>query len=59
MDSDFFTAIFSIPKRSSAGEESTCNAGGPGSIPMMGRSAREGIRLPTVAFLGFSGGSAG
>ena len=43
MDSDFFTAIFSIPKRSSAGKESTCNAGGLGSIPRSGRSAREGM----------------
>ena len=28
---------------SSAGKESTCNAGDPGSIPGLGRSAGEGI----------------
>ena len=31
---------------SSAGEESTCNAGDPGSIPGLGRSAGEGIGYP-------------
>ena len=31
---------------SSAGKESTCNAGGPSSIPGLGRSAREGIGYP-------------
>ena len=31
---------------SSAGEESTCNAGDPGSIPGMGRSSGEGIGYP-------------
>ena len=31
---------------SSAGKESTCNAGDPGSIPGLGRSAREGIGHP-------------
>ena len=41
---------------SSAGKESTCNAGDPGSIPGLGRSARD--RLPTPVFLGFPGGSA-
>ena len=30
----------------SAGKESTCNAGDPGSIPGSGRSAREGIGYP-------------
>ena len=38
---------------SSAGKESTCNAGDPGSIPGLGRSPGEGIRLPTPVFLGF------
>ena len=28
---------------SSVGKESTCNAGNPGSIPELGRSAGEGI----------------
>ena len=32
--------------RSSAGKESACNAGDPGSIPGLGRSAREGIDYP-------------
>ena len=31
---------------SSAGEESACNAGDPGSIPGMGRSSGEGIGYP-------------
>ena len=31
---------------SSVGEESTCNAGQPGSIPGLGRSAGEGIGYP-------------
>ena len=31
---------------SSAGKESTCNAGNPGSIPGSGRSSREGIHYP-------------
>ena len=29
-----------------AGKESTCNAGDPGSIPELGRSAGEGIGYP-------------
>ena len=47
----------------SAGKESACNAGDPGSIPGSGRSPGEGIgyysnilRLPTPV-LGFPGGS--
>ena len=31
---------------SSAGKESACNAGGPGSIPGMGRSPGEGVGYP-------------
>ena len=31
---------------SSAGKESACNAGDPGSIPGLGRSAGEGIGYP-------------
>ena len=31
---------------SSVGKESTCNAGDPGSIPRLGRSAGEGISYP-------------
>ena len=30
----------------SAGKESACNAGDPGSIPGLGRSAEEGIGYP-------------
>ena len=37
--------------------ESTCNAGDLGSIPGLGRSAGEGIGLPTPVFLGFPGDS--
>ena len=38
---------------SSAGKESTCNAGDPGSIPESGRSTGRRDRLPTPVFLGF------
>ena len=44
---------------SSAGKEPACNAGDPGSIPGLGRSPEEEIRLPTPVFLGFSGGCDG
>ena len=40
---------------SSAGKESACNAGDPGSIPGSGSSPREGLLTPL--FLGFPGGS--
>ena len=33
---------------SSAGKESSCNAGNPGSIPGSGRPAREGIGYPLL-----------
>ena len=41
---------------SSADKESACNAGDPGSVPGLGRSARD--RLPIPVFLGFPDGSA-
>ena len=44
---------------SSAGKESTCNAGDAGSIPGSGRSPGEGIRLPTSVYLVFPGDSEG
>ena len=44
---------------SSAGKESSCNAGDPSSIPGLERSVGEGIGLPTPVFLGFRCGSAG
>ena len=44
---------------SSAGKESTCNAGDPSSIPGLERSTGERDRLPIPVFLGFPGGSAG
>ena len=44
---------------SSAGKESACNSGDPGSIPGRGRSTGEGIGYPTPVFLGFPCGSAG
>ena len=43
----------------SVGKESACNAGDPSSIPGLGRSDAEGIRLPTPVFLGFPHDSAG
>ena len=41
--------LFNLEKgfpNSSVGKESTCNAGEPGSIPGLGRFAREGISYP-------------
>ena len=40
------------------GKESICNAGDPSLIPGLGRSAGEGLGLPTPVFLGFTRGSA-
>ena len=51
------TPFFLVLNHSSAGEESTCSAGDPSSIPGSGRSPGEGIRIPTLVFLGFPGGS--
>ena len=45
--------------RSSAGKESTYNAGDCSLIPESEHSPGEGIGLPTPAFLGFFGGSYG
>ena len=45
--------------RSSAGKESTYNAGNPGSIPGSGRPSGEGISYPLQYSWGFPGGSAG
>ena len=39
---DLFDYLLGFPD-SSVGKESTCNAGDPGSIPGLGRSAGEGI----------------
>ena len=52
--------IYGLPPYpdSSAGKESTCNAGDPSSIPGSGRSAREGTGY-SLQFLGFPYGSAG
>ena len=43
---------------SSAGRESTCNAGDPDLIPSLGSSPGEGLGSP-LQFLGFPGGSDG
>ena len=40
------TMLFVSFPGSSAGKESTCNAGDPGSIPGSGRSSGEGIGYP-------------
>ena len=42
---------------SSAGKETACNAGDPGSIPGLERFPWGRDRLPTPVFLGFPGGS--
>ena len=44
---------------SSAGKESACNVGDPGSIPGLERSAGEGIGYLLQYFWAFPGGSAG
>ena len=44
---------------SSAGKEPACKAGGPGSIPGLGRSPGEEIGYPLQCSLGFPGGSDG
>ena len=41
-----FTAITVGFPQSSAGKESTCNAGDPGSTPRLGRSTEEGVGYP-------------
>ena len=38
--------VYNYNLHSSVGKESTCNAGDPGLIPGLGRSAREGIGYP-------------
>ena len=38
--------LFGLPRHSSAGKESACNAGDPSSIPESGRSAGKGIGYP-------------
>ena len=40
------TTKFTLSSESSVGKESTCNAGDPGLIPGLERSAGEGIRYP-------------
>ena len=45
----YFGLVVGFPD-SSVGKESTCNAGDPGSIPRLGRSAGEGKKLPTPLF---------
>ena len=44
---------------SSADKEPACNAEDPGSIPGSRKSLGEGIRLPTLVIMGFSGVSDG
>ena len=44
---------------SSAGKESTCNAGGPWFNSWVRKICWRRERLPTLVFLGFPGGSAG
>ena len=50
----FFSSFFNVPSKggiwgfpgSSAGKESACNAGDPGSIPGLRKSPGEGIGYP-------------
>ena len=46
----FHTLCSSVSLSGSDGKESTCDAGDPGSIPGLGRSAREGIGYPLQYF---------
>ena len=41
-----FNSLITLFPDSSVGKESTCNAGDPGSIPGLGRSAGEGVGYP-------------
>ena len=52
-----YEEIWTFPGNS-AGKKSSCNAGDPGSIPGLGRSAGEGISYPS-SILGLPCGSAG
>ena len=52
----FFSALH-YQTGSSAGKQSTCNAGDPGSNSWLGKSPWRRDRLPTPVFLGFPGGS--
>ena len=45
-DADLYHVANMVFVSSSAGKESTCNAGDPGSIPGSGRSAGEGVGYP-------------
>ena len=55
----FSSFSLSLPD-SSVGKEFACNAGDPGSILGLGRSAGEGRnKLPTLVFLAFPYGSGG
>ena len=53
---DTLVTLWTCSCDSSVGEESACNAGDPGSIPVSGRDRRRD-RLPTPVFMGFPGGS--
>ena len=55
-DHTLYHAVF---PHSSVGKESACNARDLGSIPGLGRSTADGVRLPTPVFLDFPCGSAG
>ena len=45
-DLGYASSVFKQFPDSSVGKESACNAGDPGLIPGLGRSAREGIGYP-------------
>ena len=45
-DSVNYIYILKTPLHSSVSKESACNAGDPGSVPELGRSAGEGIGYP-------------
>ena len=49
-DLGYASSVFKQFPDSSVGKESACNAGDPGLIPGLGRSAREGIGYPLHYF---------
>ena len=53
----FLLSFFMPCHNSSAGKESTCNAGDPNSIPGWGRAPREGIGYPLQYSWAFPGSS--
>ena len=50
MKKDILVVVYYYIPGSSAGKESACNTGDPGSIPGSGSSPREGIGYPSSVY---------